>query len=119
MNILTQLEIHQQNNTLIKKPEIFWQNTNYWKCMCGVKYNIPYSGSLRHLCKECGKDVSRRLLLSKSMKLVDAETNFYSHHPAWQIESGDVLSWAALNWMVAIGGLSKRFLEQCKEEDDV
>jgi len=53
------------------------------------------------------------------MKLVDAETNFYSHHPAWQIESGDVLSWAALNWMVAIGGLSKRFLEQCKEEDDV
>ena len=81
-------------------------------------FKTPYSGSLRHLCKECGQDVSRRLLLSKSMKLVDGETSFYSHKPAGYIESGDVLSWAELNWKVVTGGLSKRFSEQCKKECD-
>jgi len=119
MNVLTQLDIQQPYNTPSTKPTIYWQNTNYWKCACGVMFKTPYSGSLRHLCKECGQDVSRRLLLSKSMKLVSETTSFYSHHPTGNIESEDVLSWAELNWKVAIGGLSKSFLERCEEVDEV
>jgi len=118
MNILNQLEI-QPNNTISTKPTIYWQNTNYWKCICKVMFKTPYSGSLRHLCKECGQDVSRRLLLSKSMKLVPETTSFYSHRQTGHIESKDVLSWAELNWMVASGGLSKSFLERCEEDGEV
>jgi hypothetical protein len=57
--------------------------------------------------------VSRRLILSKSMKLVDKSTTFYKCLSAGQvIETEDVMSWAELNWIVARGGLSKSFLAE-------
>lgn len=123
MNILTQLDTHQQNNTPStqqkmycqnnttgRPPMLHWQNTNVWTCTCGVAYDTPYSGSLRHLCKKCGEDVSRRLLLSKYMKIVNVETSFYSHNQTYHIESTDVLSWAELNWLIVSGGLSTVYL---------
>jgi len=103
MNILNQQQIYQQNNVAIAST-LYWQNTVPWQCKCGVTFQKPFSGCLRHLCEKCGKDVSKRLILSKSMKLVEKSTNFYN------IESEDVMSWAELNWIVASGGLSKSFL---------
>ena len=57
--------------------------------------------------------MSRRLILSKSMKLVEKSTNFYKCLSTGQvIKSEDVMSWAELNWIVARGGLSKSFLAE-------
>jgi hypothetical protein len=110
MNILTQLDTQKKNNMTSSPPALLWKNTNIWTCECGVMYQTPHSGSLRHLCKKCGEDVSRRLLLSKSMKLVDDKTSFYSHNHTEYIESTDVLSWSALNLMIISGGLSAVYL---------